>query len=395
MSETAQYRTDVDRATQQTRWMLCSMPWLLLASLLWPLLSHFDATRTPAAVGWWTAVLSALQGIGATTAVACTVGRAARPRALVAAVSVLTLVELVLFSQAYRTGGFDGTRILVIASIVVAIPPAFALAPVLRSAPYAGAALAETAACGAVVLSLERDAAPAALLLTAITWLVIGALMRSSLWFLAVLWQLNAAREVQARLVVAEERLRFARDLHDVIGRTLSVVALKAELAERLAQNATARAELAEVQSLTRGLHKEIRDVIKGYRTADLSTELQGARSVLEAAGITCRIHGDDDSALSEEIQTALAWVVREGVTNVLRHSHASHCAIRLARADDGATELTITNDGIGQPASEGSGSGLAGLVERLAPLGGTLRHGPRARNTYRLSVRIPKGAHR
>jgi two-component system sensor histidine kinase DesK len=376
--------------------MLCFMPWLLLASLLWPLLTRLAAADAPAATGWWIAALTAVQGVGATTAVAYSVGRVTRPKALVGAMAAVTLLQLALLPYAYSTGRLDGTRTLVTASIVVAIPLAFALSPMLGRAHYAGAALAESVAAGAVALFLDRSAAPAVLAFTVAAWTVIGLLMRSSLWFLAVLWQLNVAREVQARLVVAEERLRFARDLHDVIGRNLSVIALKSELAERLAQNPRAQAEMAEVQSLTRGLHQEIRDVVKGYRTTDLSTELQGARSVLEAAGITCHIRQDSDSPLGQEAQTALGWAVREGVTNVLRHSHAGNCTIRLSHAAGGATQLTITNDGTGQhPPAGGGGSGLAGLTERLAPLGGSLHHGVSATNTYRLSVLLPNEANR
>ncbi|MGW7357454.1 sensor histidine kinase [Streptomyces sp. NPDC054802] len=394
-SETAQYRTDVKRATEQTRWMLCFMPWLLLASLLWPLLTRLAAAHAPAATGWWIAALTAVQGVGATTAVAYSVGRVTRPKALVGAMAAVTLLQLALLPYAYSTGRLDGTRTLVTASIVVAIPLAFALSPMLGRAHYAGAALAESVAAGAVALFLDRSAAPAVLAFTVAAWTVIGLLMRSSLWFLAVLWQLNVAREVQARLVVAEERLRFARDLHDVIGRNLSVIALKSELAERLAHNPRAQAEMAEVQSLTRGLHQEIRDVVKGYRTTDLSTELQGARSVLEAAGITCHIRQDSDSPLGQEAQTALGWAVREGVTNVLRHSHAGNCTIRLSHAAGGATQLTITNDGTGQHTPASGGSGLAGLTERLAPLGGFLHHGVSTTNTYRLSVLLPNEANR
>ncbi|MFE3329558.1 sensor histidine kinase [Streptomyces sp. NPDC059176] len=400
-TETSRYRTDVDRATDQTRWMLCSMPWLLLASLLWPVL-----TRVPADMAWWIAAFTAAQGVGATTAVAYGVGRATRPKALLAGMAVMTAVQLALLPYAYEDGRLDSIRTLVIASIVIAIPSAFALSARPHRAVFGSAALAESAATALVVFFLDRPAAPAVLVFTATAWTVIGVLMHSSLWFLAVLWQLNAAREVQARLVVAEERLRFARDLHDVIGRNLAVIALKSELAERLAENPKARAELADVQNLTRGLHKEIRDVVKGYRSTDLGTEMQGARSVLEAAGITCHIRQDTDLVLGQEAQTALGWAVREGVTNVLRHSHATHCTIGLSRTADGTTRLTITNDGAGPhaPAAVGGGqqadrahrvdgSGLAGLAERLAPFGGNLHHGASGRSTYRLLVHLPNEA--
>ncbi|WP_331742613.1 histidine kinase [Streptomyces sp. NBC_01006] len=412
----ARYQTDVRRATTHTRWMLCLMPWLLLASLLWPLLAHLDAadamdtanamdaadaTRLPAGIGWMVAGVTALQGLGATTAIAYRLGRAKRSAGLIAAMAAVTVLELSLLPWAYDTGLIDHSRGLILAAITVAIPPAFALALVLAQVPYLAVALAQSLAAGALALAADRAAAPAVLAFTVTTWVVIGTLMRSSVWFLAVLWQLNAAREAQTRLVVAEERLRFARDLHDVIGRNLSVIALKAELAERLAENPRAQSEMAQVQSLTRGLHHEIREVVNGYRSTDLATELQGAQAILEAAGIACRIRRTTGSDLSHEAQTALGWVVREGVTNVLRHSHAGTCTISLSDTGDGRTRLDLVNDGAGQAAAPAAqavpppGNGLAGLVERLAPLGGTLRHGPSAAHTYRLTVHLPTGSSR
>ncbi|MFE2141641.1 sensor histidine kinase [Streptomyces sp. NPDC059456] len=394
----ARYQTDVRRATTYTRWMLCLMPWLLLASLLWPLLAHLDTAdraRLPDGIGWTVAAVTALQGLGATTAIAYSIGRAKRSAVLIAAMAALTVLELSLLPWAHDTGLIDHSRGLILASITVALPPAFALSPVLPQLPYLAVALVQSLAAGALALTADRAAAPAVLAFTVTTWVVIGTLMRSSVWFLAVLWQLNAAREAQTRLVVAEERLRFARDLHDVIGRNLSVIALKAELAERLAQNPRARSEMAQVQSLTRGLHHEIREVVNGYRSTDLATELQGARAILEAAGVACRIRRSTGSALTQEAQTALGWVVREGVTNVLRHSQAGTCTIELSDTGDGRTRLDLVNDGTGQQAGPAAGNGLAGLVERLAPLGGTLRHGPSAAHTYRLTVHLPTGSSR
>ncbi|MFE9539628.1 hypothetical protein [Streptomyces sp. NPDC006691] len=98
-------------------------------------------------------------------------------------------------------------------------------------------------------------------------------------------------------------------------------------------------------------------------------------------------------AVLTQEAQTALGWVVREGVTNVLRHSQAATCTVELADAADGRIRLDLVNDGTGQQAGSPLGNGLAGLVERLAPLGGTLRHGPATADTYRLTVYLPTGS--
>ncbi|MFD8193414.1 sensor histidine kinase [Streptomyces wuyuanensis] len=228
-----------------------------------------------------------------------------------------------------------------------------------------------------------------------IGWLAFTA--RISMWVLAVMWELREARDVQARLAVAEERLRFGRDLHDVLGRNLAVIALKSELAVQLAQRGgegPALEQMTEVQRIARESQREVRDVVRGYRGADLRTELDGARGVLGAAGIRCTIGspegGPPADGLPVEIQSALAWVVREATTNVLRHGEAEHCAIGLTTTA-GAAVLTVENDGVRGPAAPGTrGTGLTGLRERLAALGGTLEAGPAAGGRFRLTARVP-----
>ncbi|MFP8961469.1 sensor histidine kinase [Streptomyces nanhaiensis] len=215
---------------------------------------------------------------------------------------------------------------------------------------------------------------------------------RCSGWMLRVVRELEAARETQARLAVAEERLRFGRDLHDVLGRNLSVIALKSELAVQLAQRGSPSAvdQMTEVQRIARESQREMREVVRGYREADLHTELVGARGVLRAAGIDCRIEDSGSGALAEPLQSALGWVIREGTTNVLRHADAGRCSVRL-RAAGPVAELVMENDGVpGAGASTGGGSGLAGLRERLAALGGTLTGERRGDGTFRLTARIP-----
>ncbi|MEU3445962.1 histidine kinase [Streptomyces thermolilacinus] len=241
-------------------------------------------------------------------------------------------------------------------------------------------------------------------------------------WLLRAVWELDAAHRLQARLAVAEERLRFARDLHDVMGRNLSVIALKSELAVQLARRGSAEravTEMGEVQRIARESQREVRDVVRGYREADLHTELEGARGVLAAAGIRCRIDlRDTDTDLSAAAQSALAWVVREATTNVLRHSDARHCRVTVSAgpADAGHAVLVIENDGVGSGggpgdsggvgagggagsgrdpdgvgAPGGAGAGLAGLRERLDVLGGVLEAGPvGADGRFRVTARVP-----
>ncbi|MYR45739.1 sensor histidine kinase [Streptomyces sp. SID5910] len=217
-----------------------------------------------------------------------------------------------------------------------------------------------------------------------------------SVWLLNAVYQLDEARETRARLAVAEERLRFGRDLHDVMGRNLAVIALKSELAVQLSRRGRPEAveQMIEVQRIAQESQREVRDVVRGYREADLEAELAGARGVLGAAGIDCEVRGDP-AGLPAEVQSALGWVVREATTNVLRHGDAGTCAV-VVRLSEGRVVLTVENDGVpetaGTPAGAGAsdGSGLAGLRERLAAVDGTLEAGPAGGGVFRLTAEVP-----
>ncbi|WP_129664549.1 sensor histidine kinase [Phytoactinopolyspora endophytica] len=234
---------------------------------------------------------------------------------------------------------------------------------------------------------------------TAVIWAAVAVLLGSTfptfVWISRVLLELDRSRQTQARLAVAEERLRFARDLHDVLGRNLSVVALKSELTSKLVRRDPDEAarQADEVRQLAESSLKEVRDVVRGYRATDLEAELAGSRSVLEAAGVRCAITSLYDGAdLPADVQTTLAWVVREGTTNVLRHSDAAHCTITLGRDGD-TVMLTMENDGVRRAPTSPEGSGLAGLRERVRAGGGTLTAGSRPGDRFRLAAMIPPGA--
>ncbi|MGO4422995.1 sensor histidine kinase, partial [Streptomyces sp. MCAF7] len=191
---------------------------------------------------------------------------------------------------------------------------------------------------------------------------------------------------------------------------------LKSELAVQLAQRGRPEAaeQMVEVQRIAQESQREIRDVVRGYRAADLQVELAGARSVLRAAKVDCRIdyripnEGDaegEGAQPASAVRSALAWVVREGTTNVLRHAEAARCTVRVqvGRAADGGRTavLVMENDGVpeAEPRVPGtsngtSGNGLKGLRERLAPLGGTLWSGPGEGGTYRLRAELPLAGH-
>ncbi|KDN84098.1 sensor histidine kinase [Kitasatospora cheerisanensis] len=224
-----------------------------------------------------------------------------------------------------------------------------------------------------------------------------AAAARCSAWMAKVVWELDRAREAQARLAVAEERLRFSRDLHDVLGRNLATIALKSELAVQLARRQRPEAvdQMTEVQRIAQDSQREVREVVRGYRTVELHTELIGAASVLRAANVDCRTELSGADALPAEAQSVLGWVVREAATNVLRHSEAANCTFRL-RVSGGAAVLEVENDGVPAvpPArTEGAGSGLRGLRERLAAHGGTLTAAGPGPGRFRVTAELPMAA--
>lgn len=211
-----------------------------------------------------------------------------------------------------------------------------------------------------------------------------------SVWLLTAVYELDEARETRARLAVAEERLRFGRDLHDVMGRNLAVIALKSELAVQLARRGREEAvdQMTEVQRIAQETQREVRDVVRGYREADLGAELAGARGVLTAAGIDCEVTGEP-AGLPAEVQSALGWVVREATTNVLRHGDARRCTVAV-RTEEERVVLTVENDGVLTSPGGAGGSGLAGLRERLAAVAGTLEAGPVRKDVFRLVAEVP-----
>jgi two-component system sensor histidine kinase DesK len=200
--------------------------------------------------------------------------------------------------------------------------------------------------------------------------------------------RLSRAREQIARLAVGEERLRFARDLHDLLGHSLSVIALKSELAGRLikATPDLAGHEIEDIEKVARDALREVRDAVTGYRQPTLTAELAGAHEVLTAAGI--EYHIDQDHApLPPAAEAVLAWTVREGVTNVMRHSHARRCSVRIINKDGQATAEVIDD---GQGGTPEPGSGLRGLEERVRERGGTLTAEPLPHEGFRLRVTLP-----
>src|SRR5918997_4655994 len=214
----------------------------------------------------------------------------------------------------------------------------------------------------------------------------------------AAVAQLGAAREELARLAVSEERLRFARDLHDLLGHSLSLITLKGELVERLMpkspKNEKAVGELRDLQGVARGALKEVREAVSGYRRPSLDEELAGACAMLQAAGIACRARKEVD-VLPRDAEGILPWVVREGATNGVRHSRAKRCEIRLAR-DGESVRAEVKDDGpgprVGRADDGAGGSGLSGLAERVEASRGRLEAGALPAGGFVGGVDLPLG---
>ncbi|APE21284.1 MULTISPECIES: sensor histidine kinase [Streptomyces] len=202
--------------------------------------------------------------------------------------------------------------------------------------------------------------------------------------------ELRGTREELARTAVEKERLRFSRDLHDLLGHTLSVIVVKSEVVRRLAPRDldAALAQVADIESVGRQALTEIREAVTGYREGSLATELDRARDALSSAGIEPVVRRSGP-LLEPQTEALLSWVVRESATNAIRHSGAAHCEITLSGTAD-RVRLTVTDDGRGTAGTTTPGSGLRGLRERVAAAGGTLDSGPAPRGGFRVTAELP-----
>ncbi|WP_448624579.1 sensor histidine kinase [Geodermatophilus sp. URMC 64] len=319
---------------------------------------------------------------------------------VVAAAGLLafTVVYLGVFRRAFGGCGPVLGRLAVVAVLGVALAvwlgPSWAGLMIYVSAAAAAAlparwvvpaALGAAGVCAGVVAA---DGLLGELFILPVICLLTAFALQGTRRLVSMNAELVEARDELARNAVAEERLRFARDLHDLLGHSLSLIALKSELAGRLAERdpARARQEMADVEAAARRALAEVRDAVSGYRQVSCAQALAEARSALSAAGIALRAPSAVPP-LPGSVDAVLGWVVREATTNVLRHSGARSVTVELTQTEDGAT-LTVTDDGRG-PAG-GEGAGLAGLTERVEALGGRLECGAAPGHGFRLSARVP-----
>ncbi|MFF1919077.1 sensor histidine kinase [Streptomyces sp. NPDC058221] len=416
-----QERSKLERIDLYTRATLSVIPWIF--TLCWQLAPFAGDIRhapLPLALGSALLLVSLAQCLLSNRNVRPSYDHYLRtnafPRRRMVAPVALLLLGLALLATLAGIDGVGGSGLLLMAlnapmafvmTQVLLVPVRTFLAQSLALALLTTGFLAAAGVRGGILVGVV----PATLFGCVLALICV----RPSAWSMAVMWQAEEARDMQARLAVAEERLRFGRDMHDVLGRNLAVIALKSELAVELAQRGRPQAvdQMVEVQRIARASQQEVRDVVRGYREADLSTELAGAKGVLRAAGIECAVAGDSGAELAAPVQAALGWVVREAATNVLRHGDPRRCTIRLTASVDEVV-LDVENDGASTTAampgehssgkngseesesgpeaacSGGSGSGLAGLRERLGALDGSLDAGAAEGGLFRLTARIP-----
>jgi len=199
--------------------------------------------------------------------------------------------------------------------------------------------------------------------------------------------KLRKANEEIENLAKVAERERIARDLHDVLGHTLSVITLKSELAGKLIDRDPSKAgqEIREVEQISRQALSDVRDAIRGYRSQGLVAELARAKTTLETAGLTVQCDAATTMKLPAVQESVLSLAVREAVTNVVRHAQARTCRMRLAQQNE-SCRLEIQDDGCGSSTNEGNG--LRGMRERVEMLGGTLHRNTGAGTT--LTITLP-----
>ncbi|MEU8268414.1 sensor histidine kinase [Sphaerisporangium sp. NPDC049002] len=288
----------------------------------------------------------------------------------------LTALMAIVFAILFG-GGWLALPIYVTVVISMALPPRQALAGMLAMAAVVVAGGFVTGADGGTI---------SLLVLQVVT---LGVLFMSVRNTRILVVELHRAQGEVARLAAGEERLRIARDLHDLLGHSLSLIVLKSELAGRLSEQGSPRAaeEIRDIESVARLALQEVREAVTGYRQRGLSEEIDNARAALDAAGMAAVVRMSG-TPLPDALDGLLGWAVREGVTNVVRHARADRCEI-IVSYEDGAATLEISDNGPHAGPYE-AGSGLCGLAERVEAAGGSVDAGSRPGGGFRLRVLVP-----
>ncbi|MER6400727.1 histidine kinase [Kitasatospora sp. NPDC001603] len=373
---------------ENRRQLLVKVSWMLLwmVYLLYPVGDLLRDGHSPAAtVAGWIALVAFVGCYVSLVVFRSMAGmRPLACRVVVAAMIVTAVVTSFGLGTAWLT-------LFTYASVAVAIiaPVRFALAGVAAMAGLT------------VVVGLLSRADHGDIPTIALTAFLSGAAMTGLQRLVATMRELREARAAVAHLAASEERLRMARDLHDLLGHSLSLITLKSELAGRFmdgGKEEAARAQVADIEKVARQSLIDVREAVTGFRRPTLPVELAAARTALAAAQVTLEAAPELVDAwpgLANEEAGALAWALREAVTNIVRHGEgATVCTVRADETWEGGGEryavLEVCDNGAG-PGKSGPGNGLSGLEERLALVGGRLETGPGDRGRgFRLRALVP-----
>jgi two-component system sensor histidine kinase DesK len=351
---------------------------LAFLALLWPVVDAYQRGLVPgASVG---VLVVAAGGYCLVYGWYCLVGfRSRGPVAPAVTVASLTLLGLVLERI---KGAADANFFLI--SLMVA---GFGLSPSIALAAIALVGVVSIADTLLLAQSLTPELVVQLALYIPVILLFGGGAMALR-YLLQALTELREARVEIAQHATDRERARIARDLHDLLGHSLSLITLKGELATRLLpEGLPGTDEVRDMLTLSRDSLQQVREAVSGYRQPTLATELSAARIALTAAGIDVKVN-QRLGALNRETEAVLGWVIREATTNVVRHSGAKHCQISLKR-QDGQIEVDVVNDGW-RVAQRPPGNGLRGLEERLAAIGGKLDAVPLSSAGFHLRATAP-----
>lgn len=328
---------------------------------------------------------------------------------VVSTVSIVALVAVQVWFSVRSAGppmGRSAAPVLLGQVVLVSLPvvaggalwpgvPGFLVGSVLIALPgRAAVPLVVVVAAGAALLEPAPGPLPHNLLqpvLVAVAALVFGVLVAGLTALVGVVQALLAARTELTSAVVREERARLAEDVHDLLGLGLTAITLKCEVASRLldVDAGLARRQLDEVLVVARRALAEVRTVARGLEMLSLDDELEFAQDTLLAVDVRTTVQRAD-AVPTGSAGPVLAAAVREGVTNVLRHSDPTWCRIAV-RQDRGRVQLEIENDGVRPPSAElRLGQGLRNVRARAAAMGGSVEHGPVGEGGHRLTVRLP-----
>ncbi|MFJ3789258.1 sensor histidine kinase [Kitasatospora sp. NPDC090091] len=370
------------------RQLMVKVSWMLLwmVYLLYPVgdLLH-GGHGTAATVVGWIALTGFVAGYVSLVVIRSQAGAAPMAGRVVVAALVLTAVV------AAFTLGTAWLTLFTYASVAVAI-----ISPVRYALAGVGGMAGLTVVVG-LLSHADRGDIPT----IALTAFLSGVAMTGLQRLVATMRELREARAAVAHLAASEERLRLARDLHDLLGHSLSLITLKSELAGRFmdaGKDEAARAQVADIENVARQSLIDVREAVTGFRRPTLPVELAAARTALAAAQVGLETAPELVEAwpgLATEEAGALAWALREAVTNIVRHGDgATLCTVRADETWEGDGErfavLEITDNGKG-PGKSAPGNGLSGLDERLALVGGRLETGPGERGKgFRLRALVP-----